>query len=255
MCSVGPHARRRSRGSSPSALSATAGRGLAALGSRMTTGGTGIPRLQELSYLEVAAAAIADRCTFEEIRRRLVDHMTALGEASPGTGNTALSHAAVDNPKRYVRNVTEALKELMKLGLLERASLPSSATSAYAHRLARYQLTDEGESWVGALVSDRREAYDQLTVRLMETHPQFGGFLESVGAMGSDSGRDSFVIPLLRWGDVAEPRTRERYVGALADWAATRRSHCRLRMDRYRPRDCDVRRRLCRRDRDPSGRT
>src|ERR1035438_8890437 len=109
----------------------------------MTTGGSGIPRLQELSYLEVAAQGVVDGCTFEEIRRRLVDHMAALGEMSTGTGNTALHENASVNPKRYVSNVTEALKELMKLGLLERAILPSSATSAYAHRLARYQLTDD----------------------------------------------------------------------------------------------------------------
>ena len=50
--------------------------------------------------------------------------MAALGEMSTGTGNTALHQNASVNPKRYVRNVTEALKELMKLGLLERA-IPS----------------------------------------------------------------------------------------------------------------------------------
>ena len=51
--------------------------------------------------------------------------MAALGEMSTGTGNTALHQNASVNPKRYVHNVTEALKELMKLGLLERAILPS----------------------------------------------------------------------------------------------------------------------------------
>ena len=35
----------------------------------MTTGGSGIPRLQELSYLEVTAGAVLDEVPFEAIRR------------------------------------------------------------------------------------------------------------------------------------------------------------------------------------------
>ena len=146
--------------------------------------------------------------------------MAALGEMSTGTGNTALHQNASVNPKRYVRNVTEALKELMKLGLLERATLPSSATSAYAHRLARYQLTDDGAAWVATLGASRSDGYAQLTERLLRIHPQFEGFLKTVGAMASDQHREAFLIPLIRWGDVAEPRTQERYIAALAKWAA-----------------------------------
>jgi hypothetical protein len=189
------------------------------MGSGVTTGGSGIPRLQELSYLEVAAQAVHDECTFEEIRQRLVAHMTAAGQTSPGTGNTALHRNATANPKRYVHNVTEALKELTKLGLLEKATLPSTATSAHAHRLARYRLTDDGEAWVAAVVASRRDGYDQLASRLMAAHPQFNGFLAAVGAT-TNSGRQSFIIPLIRWGDVPEPRTRERHVAALAEYAA-----------------------------------
>jgi hypothetical protein len=186
----------------------------------MTTGGSGIPRLQELSYLEVAAKGVAADCTFEEIRRRLVDHMAALGEMSTGTGNTALHQNAAVNPKRYVRNVTEALKELMKLGFMQPAILPSSASSAHAHRLSRYQLTSDGATWVVTLDRSRSDGYTELAERLLGIHPQFAGFLKTVGALASDQPRDAFVIPLIRWGDVAQPRTRERYIAALAKWAA-----------------------------------
>lgn len=185
----------------------------------MTTGGAGIPRLQEVSYLEVAAQAVHDECTFEDIRQRLVAHMTAAGTLAQGSGNTAVRRNASADPTRYVHNVTEALKELMKLGLLEKAILPSTAGSAYGHRLARYRLTDAGESWVSTLAGSRREGYDQLTQLLLETHPQFRGFLTAVGAIGGDDGR-SFIIPLSRWGDVPEPRTRPRYVAHLAEHAA-----------------------------------
>jgi hypothetical protein len=108
----------------------------------------------------------------------------------------------------------------MKLGLLERAILPSSATSAYAHRLARYQLTGDGAAWVATLGASRSDGYAQLAGRLLRIHPQFEGFLKTVGAMASDQHREAFLIPLIRWGDVAEPRTQERYIAALAKWAA-----------------------------------
>jgi hypothetical protein len=185
----------------------------------MTTGGAGIPRLQEVSYLEVAAQAVHDECTFEDIRRRLVAHMTAAGTLAQGSGNTAVRRNASDDPTRYVHNVTEALKELMKLGLLEKAILPSTAGSAYGHRLARYRLTEAGESWVNTLVDSRRAGYDQLTWLLLTTHPQFRGFLTAVGTIGGDEAK-SFIIPLSRWGDVPEPRTRRGYIAHLAEYAA-----------------------------------
>jgi hypothetical protein len=188
-------------------------------GGCVTTGGAGIPRLQEVSYLEVAAQAVHDGSTFEEIRQSLIAHMAAAGALSQGSGNTAARRNASTNPTRYVLNVTEALKELMKLGLLAKATLPSTAKSAHGHRLARYQLTDAGEAWVAALATSRRAGYDQLTMLLLDTHPQFKGFLSAVGAISNDDGK-AFIVPLIRWGDVTEPRTRERYVAALAAYAA-----------------------------------
>src|SRR5205807_1711701 len=120
--SLAPRPRRRRRRSGPPAVPT---RAVACLGLRggvggsVTTGGSGIPRLQELSYLEVVARGVGDGFTFEDIRKRLVEHMATLGETTPGTGNTAVHRNAVANPKRYVNNATEALKELMKLGLME----------------------------------------------------------------------------------------------------------------------------------------
>ena len=73
----------------------------------MTTGGRGIPRLQELSYLEVAATAVSEEVPFEGIRRRMVDHMIKLGMENPGTGNIAAYKPAIDNPKRLDSAVEE----------------------------------------------------------------------------------------------------------------------------------------------------
>jgi hypothetical protein len=185
----------------------------------MTTGGTGIPRLQELSYLEVVALAVGEGATFEEVRRRMVEHMVSIGDASPGAATPGLYRSALANPKRYVLNVTEALKELMRLGLVAKATLPSSASSAHAYRATTFALTTVGDAWVHELRNDRRQAYDRLCGFLLEHHPQFQGFLRIVGALPT-SNSDRFVVPLIRWGDIPVPRTRDSYLQALADWVA-----------------------------------
>jgi hypothetical protein len=182
----------------------------------MTTGGRAIPRLQELSYLEVTARAVANGIGFEEMRLRLIDHMIQVGEASPGTGNVASYRTAKTNPKRYVRNVSESLKELMRLGMVEQATLPSKASTAVAYKSTTYALTGEGKAWVELLHSDRRAAYDHLCELLLMHHPQVAGYLKALGAVGSEPNA-SFIVPLLRWGDLErDRRSRENFISALA---------------------------------------
>lgn len=179
----------------------------------MTTGGSGIPRLQELSYLEVAAGAVLDRVPFEGIRRRLVDHMVEISELSPGTGNVASLRNAKANSRRYVRNVSEALKELMRLGLIEKAVLPSSAATAHLYRSTEFALTPSGGAWAKLCRSDRRSAYDQLLRMLLDAHPQFRGYLD-VACRG-------MTVPLARWAEQPEPRGRRQYIRLLAARAAS----------------------------------
>ena len=50
----------------------------------MSVGGQGLPRLQELAYLETIAKAVAAGLPLEGIRLALVDHIWSLRQASPG---------------------------------------------------------------------------------------------------------------------------------------------------------------------------
>lgn len=174
----------------------------------ITPGGGTIPRLQELSFLEVTILGIVDGAGFEEIRQRLVGHMIAMRENAPGTGNIATFRLAQDDPKRYVSNVSEALKELMRLGLVLRATLPASASAARSYRNATFALSPKGERWASMLREDPRMAYDQLLSMLWHAHPQFVAYLRAVG-------NDGLVVPLAQWGELPEPRSRERYVELL----------------------------------------
>ena len=173
-------------------------------------GGRGIPRLQELSFLEVAILGVAEGATFEEIRRQLVAHMIELRRNNAGTGNIATFRLAQDDPKRYVRNATESLKELMRLGLVTPATLPSSARAARTYKSTTFGLTAAGQGWAALLEDDLRGAYDELLGMLWKTHPQFEGFLRAISV-----DRAGLVVPLAQWGELPLPRTRDRYVDFL----------------------------------------
>ena len=178
-------------------------------------GGRGIPRLQELSFLEVAARAVSAGSTFEEIRQQLVAHMIELRRNQPGTGNTATFQLAQQDPKRYVRNAAESLKELMRLGLVLPATLPSSARAAREYTNSTFRLTEAGQRWASILEEDLRYAYDELLQMLWQTHPQFGGFLRAISVNPA-----GLVVPLAQWGQLPLPRTRERYIEFLTERVA-----------------------------------
>lgn len=176
----------------------------------MPSYGFGIPRLQELSFLEITAKAVSEGASFEEIRQRLIDHMIALRESNPASGNVATFRLAMENPARYVRNVSDALKELMRLGMVQRATLPSSASAARSYRNTTFALTEGGMSWIATLDTDIRVAYDTLLQMLWKVHPQFAGYVRSLSQFG-------LTIPLAQWGEIREPRNRNRYVDFLVE--------------------------------------
>ncbi len=186
----------------------------------MTVGGSGLPRLQELAYLETIAKAVAAGLPFEQIRLALVDHIWGVRQSTPGDPPDPTEYRAWrGDEKKYVRNVTDAIKELMRLGFVDNAMLPSSGNSAYAHKDATYQTTTSGRAWVDLLDTDRRAAYDDLLPRLVLAHPGFTCFLTTVGAIGDR--HDSFVVPLLRWGDLPDrQRSQQTYRAAIGDFVA-----------------------------------
>src|SRR3954453_18303330 len=116
----------------------------------------GIPRLQELQFLTATGRAVAQGMTFDQVRRALIAQMQSRTDI-PG-GNHAAYRLAAEDPARYVTNAAAALKELMWLGFIERAQVPSRASAAAAYAAKRYSLTETGRVWVEQLNSDRRGA-------------------------------------------------------------------------------------------------
>lgn len=180
--------------------------------------GYGIPRLQELGFLLRAGQDAAHGKTFDSIRRGLIDMMSKRAVENTPSGNDARHQLAEDKPGAYVDNASGALAELMRLGLLEKAPLPTSPKAAEAYRKTQFLLTDDGVTWAEMLEEEsNRAALDFLLVRLWSAHPQLATYIRLLAQ------KELFFVPMLGWSsahpDGAGPEGRDSYVLALAELA------------------------------------
>ncbi len=185
----------------------------------MSVGGSGIPRLQDLSYIEVAVQLVAAGATFEQIRRGLVGRAAELAQLSDIDGSfdqRPWDITRTDGTK-HVHNTVDVLKELMRLGWLDKRVLPSTPNSAYLHADSTFRLTPAGRAWADLAAKDQRGAYNQLVGVLSSAHLQFRGFLRVVGAT-PDSATTHFTVPLVKPTAAAHP-TNAAILDAVVDVA------------------------------------
>jgi hypothetical protein len=187
--------------------------------------GLGIPRLQELEFLETAMQAVADGKTYDETRRALIAHMQYSRRGPERTGNHAGRRGLGRDPDdgRYFHNANECLTELMRLGWVERAALPSTRKALDAYRETMFNATPEGLAWARLVGEDVRSAYDEMLRGLWSLHPQLASVVRVVS-------RGSFRVPTAGWNEVHGDFTatndkelaaaRKAYVAFLADRCA-----------------------------------
>ncbi|GAA0281917.1 hypothetical protein GCM10010302_19690 [Streptomyces polychromogenes] len=197
----------------------------------MSVGGAGIPRLQDLAYVEVAALGVAGGFTFEQIRCALVNWAAAVSREgdTDGSFDERKWDLAREDSRKHVHNTVEVLKELMRLGWVEKHILPSTRKSAYAHAQVTFSLTEAGQAWAELVGGDRLAGYNALTAALLDAHPQFAGYLQVVGATGSrpGTGAGHLTIPLLR-SDSGARLSHEQFLGEFVEYAATAAQHGNL---------------------------
>jgi hypothetical protein len=181
----------------------------------VSSGGTAIPRLQDLTYFEVTMAELRQRSTFEQIRQALVDRARDNDQEADldGSFDEAKWERRRNDPTEHVNNAVDVLKEAMRLGWVKRCVLPSTPGSAYLHTTDIYEVLPPGREWADLATNDRRAAYNALAGVLIGAHPQVGGFLKAVGAR-PDSESSSFTVPLLRW-DPARHSSEDAYLADL----------------------------------------
>ena len=186
----------------------------------MASRGVGIPRLQELEFIEVALQGVVAGQTYDEIRRALFDHMAYKRRFDAPSGNHAGTRHAQDPATRYVHNATEALSEGMRLGFIERATLPSSKRAAANYRDQTFKATPSGEAWAARVAGNAAAAYTELLERLWTLHPQLAGYLRMLG-------RGPLVIPIANWTEVHDrPIGVEQAERARADFITFLAARC-----------------------------
>jgi len=158
-------------------------------------GDSGIPRLQELTFLQKALEAVVGGGTFEDVRTRLIDHMASRRQGDFELDAAEFRRLARSDLARYASNATEALAELMRLGMVERVSLPSTRKALIAYRGRRFTATSKGVEWHDLLAASITTAYDDLLKVLWRQHSQFAGYLLLLS-------RGALVVPTANWSDV-----------------------------------------------------
>lgn len=180
--------------------------------------GYGIPRLQELQFLLRAARDAAHGGTYEVIRLGLINSMRNRAVENLPSGNSARHQLDEAKQGAYVDNATAALGELMRLGFIEKAPLPSSPKAARSYAKSQFLPTEDGIAWVELIEDgDTTAALDSLLVRLWTAHPQLAAYLRMLARS------DMLYVPMLGWSVVhpegAGPEGRDAYVLALIERA------------------------------------
>jgi hypothetical protein len=173
--------------------------------------------LQEVEFLAIAAEQVGARSTYDQVRRALIDYMAGERERTQPSGNHAALRLARHDEHRYMNNATDALAELMRLGFVEQAQLPTTRKAVPIYAPRTFQMTAEGRAWLDRLRDDRRAAYDDLLGELWDIHPQLAGYLRLLQ-------HGTFTVPVANWGEVHQghvgPEGREAYIRFLAARAA-----------------------------------
>lgn len=119
-----------------------------------------IPKLDDVSYLFDALGCVRDEFTFDALRLELVRlHLESWGEGRRNLPNTFWS------------NARDVLRELMRLGLVNRESLPSRPEQIDAHRRRTYTLTEAGRQFLALEERDVWEFRSRFAQAMLIAHP------------------------------------------------------------------------------------
>ncbi len=144
-----------------------------------------IPRLNQIGYLLRGLIAIrSGRSTFEDIRRTILEFGRTVAEEERGiarSGYTISRRLRFVDAATYWTNARDVLKELMTLGLVRAAPVPSRRKYVERHRDTHYELTDEGNALAELITLEGNSAFrDSLFQSMYYAHPYIRAFLKKL---------------------------------------------------------------------------
>src|SRR6267142_770781 len=110
-----------------------------------------VPKLDKIEYLFETLIGIGDGLSFEDLRLNLIELRTSLDretrrdlrpEQRPRT-------KVLQNPKpeTFWSNAREAVRELMRLGMVVRAPIPNTVAVFARMKQMKFELTEEGRQF------------------------------------------------------------------------------------------------------------
>src|SRR5437588_242738 len=118
-----------------------------------------IPKLDQVAYLFDALGLIRDQFTFDSLRKELI----RMRPESPSRNRIT--------PNTFWSNARDVLRELMRLGLVNRVALPSRPTQLDAHRARKFTLTTQGEQFLDLEEGNVWEFRYRFAQAMLITHP------------------------------------------------------------------------------------
>lgn len=172
-----------------------------------------IPRLHRVvEHTRDQLVGLADgHVSFEDARLRYGETQKRLERQGRGrvTASRVPEHEKNWSPAR------EALAELMKIGALKSARLPSARQFVDAYRNATFELTPEGDELATLARSNSGEFTDVLAARLIAAHPYMRQLLATL-----ENG--PVVCPFVTEGDVQIGRDENFGLPGWGRWGAER---------------------------------
>lgn len=130
-----------------------------------------VPKLDQVSYLFDSLGFVSEQLTFDETRKELIRLRPEARRESVRAPETM-----------FWSNVRDALRELMRLGLVERAALPSRAGQLDAHRNRTFIVTDAGRKFLEIEQRDPWEFRYRFAQAMLLAHPYLRELLRLLGS-------------------------------------------------------------------------
>jgi hypothetical protein len=171
-----------------------------------------IPRVPHIAYFQDVLKGIAEGETFDDLRVRV---RQVAAEIARRTGSRT-PPSRVHDAYTYWNPTTDAIGELMRLGLVEHRPLPSKRESVDGYRQETYRLTTAGTDLVRESDGSESTFRRLITPRLLDRHPSFLLLCETLA-------REPLFIPEYTEEDLVTFRDRHAsWSTALGEDAASR---------------------------------